>query len=423
MRKHLLCLALAMLAAGLACRPGEPGQPLGTTYERLARPTVWRVLPRTQAESLGIQPGDVILSYNDEPVASIDALRRLQLQAVAAPGRVPMAVLRGEEEMKLEVMPGSLGVLPDAERCPGSMAVAVEDLLAWYGVTADYDWLAALTGESFAFTANPDICRAGWPGGLAGEYIEGVEDMFGLALKAVFVNEGGDSINTAEAVNRQGLAVIRDRLSRNRLALVLGEWLEENSDESWGIAARFDPADSTVYGYTVGAAGEVPLAGMVGEAHEVAFHAVAEPDPAEMMLVVLTQALELGQAYADSGWQSGIAAYDVWSKALDTVPFCPVCGEYSQSCFDQLVWTLLANKESVNRFLTDMREALPDQADLIDEAISDNSAIIGKLNGIMQSGIKVGTVESQQKLARAVAEIQAVEVDLLRIYEDIIGGM
>ncbi len=70
-----------------------------------------------------------------------------------------------------------------------------------------------------------------------------------------------------------------------------------------------------------------------------------------------------------------------------------------------------------------MREALPDQADLIDEAIAENAAIIGKLNGIIQSGVKIGTRESQQKLARVVVEIQALEIDLLGLYEEIIGGM
>jgi hypothetical protein len=423
MKRKLFYFVLAALAAGVACRPTPAGTPLGTTYAQITRPVVWRVLPRTQAESLGIQPGDLVLSYNSVPVSSVDDLLRLLLVAAAAPGRVPMTVLRGEEELKLSAAPGPLGILPDVLRYSSGLAVAVKDLLGHYGVTADYDWLAALTGESFAFTANPDVCRAGWPGGLAGEYTDGVEEMFGLRLKAVFVNEGEDSLDTAEAVRREALTVIRDRLTRGKPVLVLGEWLAESDDETWGIAVRYGGTDSTVYGYTVGAAGEVPLNGMIGEAYEVGFRQVAEPDPAELMTTVLTQALELGQAYSDSGWQSGIAAYDVWVNALDTVPFCPVCGESSQSCFDQLVWSLLASKESANRFLADMREALPDLAGPIDEAVADNSAVIGKLTGIIQSGVRVGTVAGQEKLARVVVEIQALEVDLLGIYEDIIGGM
>jgi hypothetical protein len=178
-----------------------------------------------------------------------------------------------------------------------------------------------------------------------------------------------------------------------------------------------------VYGYSLGSAGEVRLGDPIAEAYEVAHRVIAEPDPAEMLATVLTQGLELGQAYADTGWQSGIAAYDLWIRALDTVPFCPVCPDSGKGCFDRLIWALLANKESANRLLQDMREALPDQTTLIDEAIAKNTAIVGRLNGIIQSGVKIGTKESQQKLARMVNEIQLLETDLLGRYEDIIGEL
>ena len=41
----------------------------------------------------------------------------------------------------------------------------------------------------------------------------------------------------------------------------------------------------------------------------------------------------------------------------------------------------------------------------------------------MQSGVKIGTRESQQKLARMVNEIQMTETGLLGLYEDIIGEL
>jgi hypothetical protein len=422
MKRCFVWFAVAALVAGLACRPVETGTPLGTTYEQIARPAIWRVLPRSQAETLGLEPGDVVLSYNDEPVKTTEELVQLQFQAAASPDRIPMTVLRGDAEMKLLVEPGVLGVLPDAERYTGSLAVAVKDVLGHYGVTVDYDWLAALTGESFAFTARHGGCRGAWPGGLAGDYLDGLTEYYGLTFRAVYAADDADSARPASEVRQEALAAIRDRLSRGRLALVLGVWPGYNG-ESWGVAARYDPDDSLVYGYTLGSAGEVALSGAIVEAYEVEHRATGEPDPADMLTTVLTQALELGQAYADSGWQSGIAAYDVWIGSLDTVPFCPVCPDSGGACFDRLVWSLLAMKESANRFLQDMREALPDQVEVVDDIVDDNATIIGKLNGIIQSGVRPGTRESQEKLARAVNEIQLIEADLLGLYEDLIGEL
>ncbi len=422
MRRYIVWFAVAALVAGFACRPAETGTPLGTTSEQIARPAIWRVLPHSQAETLGLAPGDVVLSDKDEPVKTTEELVQFQFQAVAAPDRVPMTVLRGDAEMKFMVEPGVLGVLPDAERYNGSLAVAIKDVLGHYGVTVDYDWLAALTGESFAFTARRGGCRGAWPSGLAGDYLDGLTEYYGLTFHAVFAGDDADSARPASDVQQEALTAVRDRLSRGRLVLVFGVW-PGYSGESWAVASRYDPDDSLVYGYALGSAGEVALSGAFVEAYEVGHRPTSEPEPADMLTTVLTQGLELGQAYADSGWQSGIAAYDVWIGSLDTVPFCPVCPDSGKSCFDRLVWALLANKESANRFLQDMREAIPDQADMVDGIIDDNNTIIGKLNGIVQSGIKTGTLERQQKLAKVVNEIQIIEADLLGRYEGLIGEL
>ena len=421
MNRHFVTLALVALVAVVACRKQETGAALGTTYAQIARPAIWRVLPRTQAESLKLEPGDVIASYSDEPVKTTDELVQLQFKSVGSQGKIPMTVLRGDAEVKLEAEPGVLGVLPDAERYPGGLAVALEDILGYNGVTADYDWLAALTGESFAFTARREVCRGTWPGGLSGDYLEGLTKYYGLTFRTVFAG-ATDPARPASEVQREAIAAIHEKLSQGKAVLVFGAWPGSNG-ENWGIAVRYNPADSAVYGYSLGSAGEVRLSGPIAEAYEVVHRATAEPDPAEILTTVLTQALELGQAFADTGWQSGIAAYDLWIKSLDTVPFCPVCPDSGKECFDRLIWTLLANKESANRFLQDMREALPDQTDLIDEAMARNTAIIGKLNGIVQSGVKIGTRESQQKLARMVNEIQLDETDLLGLYDQIIGEL
>ena len=422
MNRHFITLALAALVAVVACRKEKAGTALGTSYEQIARPAIWRVLPRTQAETLGLVPGDVVISYNDEPVKTTEELVQLQFRSVGSAEKIPMTVLRGDAEVKLAASPGVLGVLPDAERYPGGLAVALKDILGYYGVTVDYDWLAALTSESFAFTARPGACRGTWPNGMAGDYLEGVTEYYGLTFRLLFAAADADSAQTPADVQKGALAAIKDRLSRDKMLLVLGAWPGSNG-LNWGIAVRSGADDTLVYGYTLGSAHEVALSGAIVEVYEVAYRSTAEPEPAEILATVLNQALELGQTYSDSAWQSGIAAYDVLIRSLDTVPFCPVCPDGGLACFDRLIWALLANKESADRFLQDMREALPDEADLIDEAIAQNSAIIGKLNGIIQSHIRIGTKESQQKLARVVNEIQLGESGLLGIYEELIGEL
>jgi len=421
MNRHFVTLALVAVVAVVACREEEAGTTLGTTYAQTARPAIWRVLPRTQAETLGLEPGDVVISYNGEPVKTTEELVQLQFRSVASQEEIPMTVLRGDAEVKFAATPGVLGILPVAERYPGGLAVALKDILGHYGVIADYDWLAALTGESFVFTARRDGCRGAWPDGLPGYYLEGLTKYYGLTFHKAFA-AAGDSARPAEEVQQEAIAAIRDRLNRDKVVIVRGAWPGSNG-WNWGIATRCGVDDSAVHGYSPGSAGEVALDGPIAAVYEVAHRATAGPYPAEMLTTVLTQALELGQAYADTGWQSGIAAYDLWMKSLDTIPFCPVCPDSGKACFDRLIWTLLAGKESANHFLEDMRTALPDQTELIDEVVAKNSAIIGKLNGIIQSGVRIGTRESQQKLARVVNEIQLTETEEIGLYESIIGGL
>ena len=421
MNKHFVTLALAALVVVVACRKEETGSALGTTYAQIARPAIWRVLPRTQAESIGLQAGDVITSYSGEPVATTEELVQLQFRSVGSQEKIPITVLRGDADVKVEADPGVLGVLPEPERYAGGLAVALKDILGYYGVTVDYDWLAALTGESFAFTARREGCRGVWPDGLSGDHLEGLTKYYGLTFRTIFP-AAADSDRPASGMQGEALAAIRAKLGRGKPVLVFGAWPASNG-LNWGIVTRCNRADSALYGYSLGSAGEVRLSGPIAGAYEVAHRATADPDPGDMLTTVLTQALELGQAYRDTGWQSGIAAYDVWIQALDTIPFCPVCPDSGKGCFDRLIWTLLANKESANGYLQDMREALPDQTELIDEVMAKNTAIIGKLNGIIQSGVRVGTKQNQQKLAMAVNEIELTEADLLGLYQNLIGAL
>jgi hypothetical protein len=406
----------------LACRQGEIGTSLGDTYERIARPVVWRTLPRGQAESLGLKPGDIVLSYNDVPVRSNDDLLELEAELGRSGSAIPLTALRGDEELNLVVRPGELGYMPEADRYPSGLAVALQDILSHFGVDADYDWLAALSSESFTFTAEKNECRSRWPGGLSATYLDDLARSVGLSLSSLYEPPETDSAPAVPGEQEKLTRAVRTALNRDRAVLVHGGWPEPGRDY-WGLATRYDPDDSLLYGYTLGSADQLPLTGIILEAYEVRRAGKPELQPDDMLTAVLVQALEMGQAYSDTGWQSGIAAYDLWITALDTIPFCPQCSTGSQTCLDRLVWTLRANKESANRFLTDMRVALPDQANLIDEIIADNTAIIGKLDGIIQSGAKVGTLPGQQKLAMAVGEIEQIEADLLTVYEDLIGDL
>ncbi|MBM3312960.1 PDZ domain-containing protein [candidate division WOR-3 bacterium] len=421
MSRSLVLMVFVAAVAGLACRRAETGSPLGATYGQVARPAVWRVLPRSQAEACGLQPGDVILSYGDEPVRTTAELLQMQLQMAAGTRQIPLTVLRGDAEVGLQVEPGELGLLPEAERYTGSLALAAKDVLSHFGSSVDYDWLAALTGESFVFTARCGGCPGTWPGDVNRADFIGLTAHYGLALRLVYAADTNSSRGPGE--NRQrALSFIRERLTRGRVLLVWGNW-PGTTEKRWGVAARCEPGDSLVRGYTPGWAGEVATAGPIDEVYEVEQRVLAEPDPDDLLTAVLTRAIEMGRTAADTGWQSGIAAYDVWIGRLDTVPFCSVCPDSGVACFDRLIWTLLANKESANRFLEDMREALPESGELIGDIIANNNIILAKLNGVMQSRVRPGTWENQQKLARVVNEIQLVEAALLWLYEDLIGEL
>lgn len=421
MKTKFATLVAALLLIVPGCRRPEPGTEIGAVYARIARPAVWRVLARSQADSLGLLPGDLIVSYNGEPVQSVDDLVHRQTQAAEAGRRVPLTILREEAEVELTAGPGQLGILPDAARYTSSLAIALEDILSHHGSIADYAWLAAATGEAFAFTAEPGACAMGWPGAFADEYLESLKPLFGLSFDPVY---GADPVTDTLLDQPQPAAVARVRaeLDRGRTVLLLADWPDGRINQ-WGIAVRYDDADSALYGYTIGSAAPVPITGFIDQAFNVRYAPVPEVDPGDLLGVALDHALELGQTYNDSGPQSGIAAYDVWIAALDSVPFCATCGSASQACFDGVVWSLIANKQTADEFLADVRDALPEQADFIDQIRSDNGVILARLDGIINSRTPVGTVENQRKLARAVGEIQIIETDLLQLYEELLSEL
>jgi len=422
-----LALALTLLLVIPGCQKTLPGSEIGTVYARMARPAIWRIVPDTQAESLGLLPGDLIVSYNNIAVTSVDQLWHAQAQAEPAGGTVKLVVLRDEQEVELDVRTGTLGVLPDAARYTSSLAVALEDILSHYGSVADYDWIAAALGETFTFTAVAGDCPMDWPGAIADDYLESLKSVFGLSFAAVYAADTiADTTAAADTMPARpqpgAVQAIRQELDRGATVLALGEWADDPVSK-WGIVTRFDAGDSTLYGFSTGSAAEVPVTGAVEEALTARYAPTAGIEPDALLSLVLSHAVELGQAYEPGDWQSGIAAYDVWLAALDSVPFCPVCGGSSQTCFDALVWGMAANKESANGFLADMRDALPDEADVIDEIRGLNTTILAKLDGVVHSGITVGTIENQRKLARSVAEMQQDEMQLQALYQELLGEL
>jgi len=142
-----------------------------------------------------------------------------------------------------------------------------------------------------------------------------------------------------------------------------------------------------------------------------------------MLASVLEQALELGLRSSDRGWHSGLEAYDIVLKQLEQFPVVPEGIDAGNECFYRLVWRLMAKKESANRFLNEMKQVLPEQADLIEEVLGRNRAIIGKLEGVMAANLRLDSPANQQKAARVIAEIQEIENDLLGLYEELIGDL
>uniref|UniRef100_A0A7C4GBA6 PDZ domain-containing protein n=1 Tax=candidate division WOR-3 bacterium TaxID=2052148 RepID=A0A7C4GBA6_UNCW3 len=407
----LLVVGLLMLPG---CRQGGNGKPLGATYKANGRPEVWRVPVGSQAAVIGLKPGDLVVAYNGEPVLEQDDVVRAEAAAGTKP--VKVTVLRDDVEMTIEAKSGPLGYVPEADRYSASLAAALADILQHYERYWDYDWLAALTGEAFVLAGRAGDARSWGPGADDGELLAEVGRMTGLAFRTAY-ERAGDSIRPEAA------HVLREGLMRGQTLLVRGGWPGHRA-YMWGIATRLNPADSTIYGHTVGASGELPLTGPVLAVYEVTAKPAKAPEPDDVLMLALDHALELGLAYADSGWKTGLDAYDLLIQSLDTVPFVLDGSEESKAAFSRLIWSLVAARESAIRFFDEMKEALPDEADdLIDEIMAANRAIVTKLEGITASRLLPSDRESGRKLAVMMNGIQMIENDLLGMYEELLGEL
>jgi hypothetical protein len=413
-----------------ACRARPEGKPLGATYAELGKAEVWKVPSRCEAQVVGLKSGDVIIAYNEEPVASITEFYQLEKAVTAAGGgnKVKLNVLRDDQELSFEVRPVELGFVPWAKRYSASMAKALDDILQHNGQPGIYDWLAALTGESFALMLDEDNCYSWGTDGLADMYLTTVAKFTGLVCKVRY-NRNDQTVETAVDDDSSragepdpGVIAVWEGLAHNQDLLVLGRWGEQPFLQ-WGVVSRIEPKDSTVYGWAIDYGTEQALSGRIVSVYDVEFRNPVKLDPAVLVSAVLEQALELGLRSSDQGWHSGLEAYDILLKKLEQFPVCPPGVEAGDDCFYRLVWRLIAKKESANRFFAEMKEALPEQADLFDEVIGRNRAIIGKLEGVVAAGLSLNSLENQQKAARVLAEIQEIENELLGIYEEIIGEL
>ncbi len=426
MRKRLLASTLLMiLAAGgilltTGCRQTPPGTPLGSTYALMDKPEVWKVPAKTIAQLAGLNPGDVIISYDENPVPDLNALQQAVAGAKDKTGTVKLVVMRNDKEITLEAKPGELGFIPVAMRYSATLAKALEDIMAHFDQVGYYDWLAGLTTESFSINVLEEDCGSWGYNGTAENYLEDLENLTGLSVKPLWQStESQETVNTKTTTI---ISLVKDALNHGTAVLIRGGWSQ--NPYLWGVASRFKTQDSTIYGYSLGTAQEQPLTlEKVQAVYEVRCRGRITPDPTDLLTTVLDKALEQGLASTDSGWHSGLEAYDIILKKLSQFPMCPEGPDIATDHFYRLVWSLIASKESANRLLEDIKAALPEKTALLDEAMARNRAIIGKLEGIAATHLPLNSLENQQKLARSIVEIEAIENDLLGLYEEIIGEL
>lgn len=417
MKKVILALTLLLagwLLVSAGCRTTPRTAPLGSTYRALDKPEVWKVPAQTIAQLANLKPGDVILSYDENPIPDLNALQEAETRARDKTGTIKLIVMRDEQELVLEAKAGELKFIPGTMRYFASLAKALEDIMAYFGQPGYYDWLAGLTGESFSINVLDEDCSSWGYNGKAVSSFEDIENIAGIDFKPLWQSTGETTDNP--------LMTLQDALTRGDAVLVWGGW--SGNPYLWGVASRFSPSDSTIYGYSLGSGKEQPLTlGKAQAIYEVKCRKNVIPDPARLLITVLDRALEQGLASTDSGWHSGLEAYDIIVKKLSQFPMCPEGPDVATDHFYRFVWSLISNKESANKLLADIKVALPEKASLLDEAMARNRAILGKLDGVAATRLPLNSLENQEKLARVMVEIQSIENDLLGLYEEIIGEL
>ncbi len=367
----------------------------------------------SQAQLIGLKPGDVILTYDEEVITTIADLYRAESLVKGKTGNVQITIFRNGKELTVEAKPEFLGFAPIAWAYSGSLAKALEDIMNHFAQPGYYDWLNALTGEAFSCAIREGDWSSWGVDSRRDDNFEEIARLTGLSFTLFW---------RADSSTPSPIPLIIEALNNKRVLLVRGGWSYPNQHH-WGIITRYEPADSTVYGYTIENGEEQPLSGQVLSLYEVKCQKKFSPDPTDFLITVLDQALELGLASSDTGWHSGLEAYDILVKDLSRLPITSEGTELATQFFYRLIWRLIAQKESAIRFFEDMKNAFPEKAALFDEVVGRQRAILGRLEGCAATHLPLNSKENQEKLTRVLIEIQELENDLLGIYEEIIGEM
>ncbi|HUT03960.1 MAG TPA: PDZ domain-containing protein [bacterium] len=172
-RGSLVLLALIVIAGALCACSGthlQKAQLSGATAKSVEREIhVERLLEGSQAQRLGIAPGDVIVEYDGKRVETPAELR--EAIAAASEPEIKLVIRRGEKLIDMTVQPGKLGVylkviarvhrMPDAKVIEGieplswesgeliSFVACVRRVLAHYGEQYDYKYLMGISGTAF----------------------------------------------------------------------------------------------------------------------------------------------------------------------------------------------------------------------------------------------------------------------------------
>ncbi|MEO0068096.1 MAG: hypothetical protein ABIK23_03065 [candidate division WOR-3 bacterium] len=407
----------------LSCQSKPQGEPIGTTYLELAKAEVWRVPANSQAQVVGLTGGDLIVSYNDEVVQTFQDLLEIEKRSFGHAEKVRLGVLRNGQELVMESEPLPLGFIPNSERFSASLAKALEDILKHFGLPSYYDWLAAITGESFGLTVRDEDPFSWGTGGRSIEFLPNISNLTGLSFEPLYQHPPGESLRNHAGIDAVKSALIAAKGDGFPVVVVYGKW--DTKRAKWGIATRVDTMGITprVYGYTVGAGSEQPLIGEIVAAYKVRFRGGCSLEPVGLVKAVLTQALELGLSARDTGWHSGLEAYDILIKSLSQFPVCPQGTDTASECFYDLLWKLIASKESANQFFDDMKMALPEKAVLFDEVMARNRAVIARLEGIAGRGLRLNSVTNQEKIAEVLTGIAEIENEILGLYEEILAEL
>lgn len=408
----LLILSLSLILSS-GCRKEKPGAPLGSIFAQLQKPEVWKVPIMSQAQLIGLKRGDVIASYDEEIITTIADLYRAESLAKGKVGNISITILRDGKELSVEAKPEPLGVAPIAWAYSGSLAKSLEDIMNHFAQPGYYDWLSALTGEAFSCTIREGDWSSWGVDSKSDTYFEAIARLTGLSFTLLWCADSSIS---------SPIPVIIEALNNKRVLLVRGGWSYPHQHH-WGIITRYEPADSTVYGYTIENGEEQSLSGQILSVYEVKCQKKVSPDPTDFLITVLDQALEIGLASSDTGWHSGLEAYDILVKDLSRFPVTSEGTELATQIFYRLIWRLIAQKESAIRFFEDIKNAFPEKSALFDEVVGRQRAILGRLEGCAATHLPLNSKENQEKLIRVLIEIQELENDLLGIYEEIIGEM